>query len=730
MLRLAMSDPWDVVQEPASLGQPGGVVTLLDGRTFCISGRSGDIQPTTAQGFFHQDTRFLNLLRLEVNGQSLDPLSLTAPEPFRVTFVSRVRPAPGEGESRLLVYRHRFVGGGLREEFVIQNFSQVPVECDLQVQLDSDFAGLFEVKTGTFRQETKSRHERQEDGLTSSVTVPGRRGVGLRVSFSEQYRLDGCVYGFSAVVPPSGRWSMSLNVVLVIDDAFVECRYPDGGEPDSGSDVPWSFGYWRRSVPVVTTDYAPLGRAVSKGMEDLGGLRIFDTQYSTRGVVAAGAPWFMTLFGRDSLLASWMALFVDPDLALGTLEALARYQGVRVDPKMEEEPGKILHEIRFAASGSEAFEDRFAYYGTCDATPLFVMLLAEVRRWGLANEFVEWLLPHADRALEWIEHYGDRDGDGYVEYQRANPSGLKNQGWKDSVDAVQFADGRLAHGPIALCEVQGYVYGAYLARVHFAEEAGDTITADRFRDKAARLKQAFNRDFWVEEKGYFGLALDGDKKVVDGLSSNMGHALWTGIVDEEKAASVVRHLMSPEMFSGWGVRTLATSSAGFNPIGYHTGTVWPHDSAIAAAGMMRYGFVEEAQQVSMALLDVAETDGGRLPEVFGGIDRADIGVPVIYPTACSPQAWAAASPLLTLRTLLRFEPAVPQGKLSLAPALPPAIRRLRIEGIPLGGRRLGITVEGDHVEVRGLDPDITLSEEPRASQSAVNDVEPAGPVSE
>ena len=318
-------------------------------------------------------------------------------------------------------------------------------------------------------------------------------------------------------------------------------------------------------MPVLDTDHEGLRTVVARSAEDLGALRIFDPDFPERTVVAAGAPWFMTLFGRDSLLTAWMALLVDPELALGTLQTLARFQGRDVRPYNEEEPGRILHEMRFGEASSLSLGGGTIYYGTADATPLFVMLLGELRRWGLAREAVDELLPHADRAIEWIEQFGDRDGDGYVEYQRTSDRGLRNQGWKDSEDAVRFADGRLGDPPIALAEVQGYTYGAYLARAFFAAEQGDSALSAELRARAADLKAAFNRDFWLEDKGWLAMGLDREKKPIDALTSNMGHCLWTGILDADKADAVARKPVRPDLFSGWGVRTLAASMIGLQP---------------------------------------------------------------------------------------------------------------------------------------------------------------------
>jgi glycogen debranching enzyme len=295
---------------------------------------------------------------------------------------------------------------------------------------------------------------------------------------------------------------------------------------------------------------------------------------------------------------------------------------------------------------------------------------------------------------------------------------LANQGWKDSWDGIRYADGRVAQAPIALAEVQAYVYSAFLARAHFAHEQGDATTYDHYRAKAARLKDDFNRDFWVEEKGWYAVGLDADKRPIESLTSNMGHCLWTGIVDEEKAAVVADRLLSAELFSGWGVRTLGTTMGGYNPISYHCGSVWPHDTAIVAAGLARYGFMDHAVRVITALLDAAVHQGGRLPELFSGLARSDFPSPVGYPTSCSPQAWAAASPLLCLRTLLRLDPWVPYGKTWLSPVLLPGMHRLHVEGIPLAGSRVTVEVEGDDVSVTGLPAEIELVSEPRHPTTA------------
>jgi glycogen debranching enzyme len=707
-----MASPWTSTAG-VSLGLPGDRVTVVEGSAFLICSAGGEVSPELAEGLFFRDTRFLSCYHLRVNGELPERLARSVPDPYSATFVDRARPRLGQADSELMIERRRYVGRGMREDLLVRNFGEEPAYCAIEITYGADFADLFAVKEGRAPAGAEAAIE-HADGAIVFRHRANRHRRSLRVSFSEPAGLDGPVARFEVIIPSKACWSICQQFSCGIDAGEIEPRWVCG-QPVARATPAERMAAWRRSVPVVDTDHEGLRAVVARSAEDLGALRIFDPDFPERTVVAAGAPWFMTLFGRDSLITAHMALLVDPELALGTLQTLARFQGQDVRPYNEEEPGRILHEMRFGFGelSSLSLGGGTVYYGTADATPLFVMLLGELRRWGLAREAVDELLPHADRALEWISKFGDRDGDGYVEYQRTSDRGLRNQGWKDSADGVRFADGRLADPPIALAEVQGYTYGAYLARAFFAAEAGDVALSTDLRARAAELKTAFNRDFWLEDKGWLAMGLDRDKRPIDALASNMGHCLWTGILDADKAGLVAKKLLSPEMFSGWGVRTLGASMVGYNPISYHCGSVWPHDNAIIAAGLMRYGYVREAQRVIMAIVDAAMAQGGRLPELYSGLERMEQPLVVPYPTSCSPQAWAAASPLLMLRTLLRLDPWVPRGKVWLHPALPEQMGRLHVGRIPLAGARVSVTVEGDSVEVEGLPADLELVDAPR-----------------
>jgi glycogen debranching enzyme len=700
-----MTQGWTFAGEPARVS--GATVTLLEGSSFCLCEQSGDIDPGSPRGLFFRDTRILSGWQLRLDDEAVEPLAVMAEAPYRATFLGRARPRAGLADSTLLVQRQRFIDAGMREDIVLRNLGREAAACTLTIRVEADFADLFEVKQGLIRRRGHHSIEHGEGQLRLA-----RRWLGQdrEVHITAQDALTSAdAITFRVIVPARGSWRTTIQVSPVVEGKESPQSFP-GDRPVEQAVPAVRRLEWRDTGPSVLTDDDALRRTLARSRSDLGALRIFDPELPDRAAVAAGAPWFMALFGRDSIITSLMTISMDPELALGTAQTLARYQGRQVDPGSEEEPGRIPHELRFG-DASLALGGN-VYYGTADATPLFVMLLGELRRWGVAREQVHALVPHADRALEWIETYGDLDGDGFVEYRRATDRGLINQGWKDSFDGISFADGRIAQAPIALCEVQGYVYAAYLARALLAQEAGDTEGARNWRERAARLKREFNERFWLPELGCYALGLDRDKRPIDALASNMGHLLWTGIVEQDKAAAVANRLLSPEMFSGWGVRTLATTMGAYNPMSYHNGSVWPHDNGIIAAGLMRYGFVEHAQRVACAVLDAAAEFDGRLPELMCGFDRSEYPRPVPYPTACSPQAWAAATPIELLRVLLRVEPCLPHGRIRLDPALPPRFRALLLRDVPLSGARVRVDVREGQPQVDGIPAGVQVVREP------------------
>jgi glycogen debranching enzyme len=691
-----------------------GPVTLVEGRTFMVSGTTGDLDDGS-RGLFVLDTRVLSRWTLQLDGEPLESLAVDHGAPYAASFAARGRAAPGTSDADIVVFRHRHIGAGLRERLVVTNYGLAAATVELSLACDADFAELFEVKENRVRPDRHRSVHIGPDGLQiEEHTAIGAAKCTIIRPVGASALEPGLIV-WRLALAPGDEWETCVEVTVRVDGKELEPQFRCGGD-DTVAAPAGRMRHWQARVPEVETDHDVLAQSLRRSREDLGALRIFDDQFPDLPVIAAGAPWFMTLFGRDSLLTAWMALIADASLAHGVLETLARLQGTMEVPDTEEQPGRILHEIRFGRSRDGDLDGGEVYYGSVDATPLFVMLLGELRRWDSADELVDRLLPHADRALEWISGYGDVDGDGFVEYQRRTETGLSNQGWKDSWDAIRHADGQLARPPIALCEVQGYVYAAYIARAHLAAEAGDAAGQERWTACARELYQRFNEQFWVEELGTYALGLDADKRPIATVASNVGHCLWTGIVDPDRAGRVADRLLAPDMFNGWGVRTLAASMAAYNPVSYHNGSVWPHDNALCAAGLSRYGFADHANRIIVGQLDVAAARQGRLPELFAGFDRSELSVPAVYPASCSPQAWASGAPLLWLRTMLRLDPWATRGEVWLRPRLPPTIRRLHVAGIRVGDQRITVDV-GERVSVAGAEGlDVVLGRRPSLSR--------------
>ena len=460
-------------------------------------------------------------------------------------------------------------------------------------------------------------------------------------------------------VPGAQEWVNDLpnpaNQKFVAD---FRAKHGHGSISSPMPNMKLSLNEWIEQAPQLESSWDKLGHIYWRSLVDLAALRFYPEVLPDASVPAAGLPWFMALFGRDSIITSFQTLPFTPELAETTLRVLAARQGEKVDDFMDEEPGKILHELRVGELTHFGERPHSPYYGTADATPMWLVLLEETERWTGNADLIRELEPNARAALAWIDEYGDRDGDGYVEYQRRNEeTGLENMCWKDSWNSILFADGTNSKLPRATCEIQGYVYDAKRRCARLAREFWkDPKLAERLEREAAELKDRFNRDFWIPERRFFALALDGDKRKVDSLTSNNGHLLWSGIVDDDKAEAVIGHLMGDRMFSGWGVRTMADGEGGYNPIEYHNGTMWPHDNSFVAAGLRRYGHAEDAARIAYAILEAATYFDWRLPEVFAGYPRSLTHFPVEYPTASSPQAWATGTPLLLLRVMLGLEP--------------------------------------------------------------------------
>jgi glycogen debranching enzyme len=654
---------------------PDRQISILKGSAFVVSDRKGDVTHSLGNpnGLFYRDMRHLSRWQLRLNGRQLDVLSAENQEYDEAVFYLIEPTGTIYRNPALSLVRRRQVAEGMRERLELHNHGLHRVEVEISLLFDADFADLFEVKDD-LRKSGELYRQREHHGVTLGYHREDFRRetyIHAREAFFTEESLT-----FVVSLEPRQTWS--ATVVVTVGQARDQPLPQQMHDPD----MPTSLDDWIAAAPKVDTDWHELRQVYRRSLVDLAALRFYPESVPNSSLPAAGLPWFMALFGRDSLITSYQAIPFVPELARTTLLALGARQSTEWDDFRDAEPGKILHELRHGELAYFRERPQSPYFGSADATPLFLIVLDEYERWTGDVTTVRQLEGVARAALEWIELYGDSDGDGYIEYQTRNlQTGLENHCWKDSWNAIVHPDGRVATLPRACSEIQGYAYDARVRMARLAREVwGDPALADRLEEDASRLKSQFDRDFWLPEAGFYALALDGEKQPVATLTSNIGHLLWSGIVADERVESVVAHLGGEHMFSGWGVRTMADGQPAFNPIEYHNGTVWPHDTSLIAAGLARYGRRQDANRLVVALMDAAAHFSYRLPEAFAGYSRAETIVPVRYPTACSPQAWAAGTPLLLLRVMLGLEPTA--NGLTVRPHLPAGVSRLLVRGLP------------------------------------------------
>jgi glycogen debranching enzyme len=684
-------------------------LTILEGSTFCVCDERGDIDGSaSSQGFFSQDTRFLSLLRLRVNDERPLPLSHGKVEYFSAAFYLRNPLAGDLQQDEVSIVRERFVGEGMQDRLVVENRSMRSVSFDLELEVGSDFADILAVKNHDFALGDPLRAEPlpplvaprfdvehnqflldDDSGFAARTQVilsrPGERKDG-----GVRYRIE---------LEPRARWDLRVDVFPVLDGTELIPKLVERRFGEELTRVRDSLSAWQLRVPQIRASWDDLSHAFAQSVADLASLRMRGGD-GVGKLPAAGMPWFMTVFDRDTIITCLQTLLFGPELARTALSALAELQATEENAEVDAEPGKIVHEVRHGKAAAQWFPK---YFGTLDATPLYLILLSEVWRWTDDAALIRDLRAPAMRALEWIDRYGDRDGDGFVEYERGSPRGLQNQSWKDSGDSQRFADGSFAEAPIAPCEVQGYVYDAKLRTAELARAVWrDRELAERLVREAEELKARFDDAFWLDARGgYYALALDREKRPVDSLCSNIGHLLWSGIVPSGRVDAVVDNLMGPELWSGWGVRTMSSADQAYNPLSYHNGSVWPHDNSLIAWGLARHERWAEAQRIVRRLFSVARHFHYQLPEVFAGLGRSETPFPIDYPTAARPQAWAAAAPVLLLRALLGLEPDREHQTLeTVAPdELPSWVGSVRLSGVRAFDRHWDVRVEDGVVKV-------------------------------
>jgi len=683
-------------------------LTILEGSTFCICDDRGELGAKTG-GLFALDTRFLSHLLLTVNGITPLILSSGKMEYFSAAFFLRNPLAGDLPQDVLSIKRERFVGDGMQDKVFVRNESMEPVAFELALELGTDFADIMSVKEHDFAlgdplhaPPLPALVEPRFDADANQFVFRDPAGTGMtQVILSRPGEVEGSIVRYRISLAPRESWDVRLDVVVSLDGDEIVPRVAERRFGEERSHVSESLAAWELRVPQIRASWDALDHSFNQSVADLASLRMRgDGQEGIGLLPAAGMPWFMTVFGRDTLITSLQTLLFGPELARGALAVLADLQAREDDASIDAEPGKIVHEVRHGKAAEKWFA---RYYGSVDATPLYLVLLSEVWRWTDDTPLVRGLREPALRALEWIDRYGDRDGDGFVEYERRTERGLENQSWKDSGDSQRFADGRLAKTPIAPCEVQGYVYDAKLRAAELAREVWrDSALADRLELEAAELKRRFDEAYWVEERGgYYALALDRDKRPVDSMCSNMGHLLWSGIVPDERVGAVVDRLMGDDLWSGWGVRTMSAADAAYNPLSYHNGTVWPHDNSLVAAGLARYGRWPEAHRIIRVTMAAAHHFGFQLPEVFAGLHRSETGFPIAYPTAARPQAWAAGAPVLLLQLLLGLRPNTRSQRLDTVapPDLPTWAGSVRLSGVRAFERLWDVHLEDGAVRV-------------------------------
>ena len=639
-------------------------LTILEGSTFCVSDELGDISEPT-MGLFAHDTRFLSRWVLTINGARPLMLSSRKVEYYSAAFFLRNPVVGGLAPDEISIARERFIGDAMQEHLVVSNHSRRPVAFELALEIGNDFADIFAVKAydfalgdpdhaGPLPPAVPPVYEADDNQFVFVASDDGFHGL-TQVVLSERGETEDSKVSYRIELEPRETWRLRADVIPATDGLRTAAQLAERRFGDELARVRSSLAAWRLRVPQLRGSWDDLTHSFRQSVADLSSLRMDEDTRVPGQLPAAGMPWFMTVFGRDAIITCLQTLLFGPELAQSALGVLAELQAGADDAEADAEPGKIVHEVRHG-KGAEAWFPR--YYGTVDATPLYLVLLSEVWRWTDDAGLVRDLREPAMRALDWIDRSGDLDGDGFVEYRRRSSRGLVNQSWKDSGDSQLFHDGRRAESPIASCEVQGYVYDAKLRLAELAREVWrERELAERLEGEAAALRTRFDEAFWCEARGgYYALALDAEKQRVDALTSNIGHLLWSGIVPPERADAIVDQLMGEELWSGWGVRTMSAADAGFNPLAYHNGTVWPHDNSLIAWGLARYGRWAEAQRIVRRLLNASSYFDHQLPEVFAGFTRTETPFPIPYPTAARPQAWAAGTPVLLLRLLLGLEP--------------------------------------------------------------------------
>lgn len=711
-------------------------LVVSDNHTFLISQHDGDVPlGETALGLYFYDTRHLSSFQLRLDGQPLELLTSSDEQIYRATMLlTNEASGPADDSGRRMpsqtigLTRTRVVSGAIFERIVITNYNRTALEFELAVDLATDFADIFLVRgfsggpRGSF---APVQHEHDHvlfsyqgaDAVTRSTqirTQPAPDAITLpdaqELTPTSGPQGEGANHLRQLPTPVRARLRWKLALAPQAEQMIDLTITPSTSQPEQQIEstgltldtalqqVHASYQNWDAAATMVITDNPIFNDLIQRSSHDM---RALTAHFGDLTMPIAGIPWFAVPFGRDSLIASFQTLWFQPELAKGSLRYLAQHQGTKDDPWRDEHPGKILHEMRFGELANTKHVPFNPYYGSIDSTLLFLMLFAETIHWTGDTQLYHDLLPAVLRALDWITHYADLDGDGYIEFQKRAEGGLRIQGWKDSWDSVLRPDGTLAEPPIALVEVQAYVYAAKTWIAALLQRMGDPERATQLQHQAAALKTRFNQDFWMEEEGYYAQAIELGVGPLREITSNPGHAFLCGILMPERAARMAARLVAPDLASGWGIRTRAASDRNYNPMSYHNGSVWPHDNSLIISGLARSGFREEANIISSQIFAAAQHFPlNRLPELMCGYERSPgtLDSPAPYPVSCRPQAWAAGTGLLILQSMLGLEARALDNTLRVAPQLPDWLKWVEVRNLRIGERRVHMRVTHTGVE--------------------------------
>lgn len=717
-------------------------IHISHGNTFMVCDHKSEIDANTEQGIYAADTRFVSVYHLSINrqpwiGVDASQLAFYAAR-FHLTNPLVQTPQGAITKHTLDLTINRVIGAGIHEDFAIVNYADKDVSFVLEVAMQLDFADIFEVKSGNIVQRghmvTSWDHEKNVL-RTAYDHRDFHRAETYQIIASDgpvSYA-NGRLY-FEITLAQNQKWHACAVHVLEhgqqIDPAvYASCEQgqhatqSSGATPASHQQFTDTFDQrqkrWHSRCTEIVTPITPIHKMYRQAISDMGALRIYNMDVSEDAwVPAAGVPWFVTLFGRDSLIVSYQNMSVSPDFARGALKRLAEHQATKRDDWRDAQPGKILHEMRFGELVHFNQIPFGPYYGTADATILYLIVLSEAYRWTGDVNLLKEYRHAAEGCLNWIDSYGDLDGDGFQEYKSFSSQGAENMAWKDSGYSVVYADGSQVKQPKGTCELQGYVYDAKVRMVEVFHALGDETRAQALQQQAETLKRRFNEVFWMEDEGCFAFGLDPDKKLITSIASNAGQCLWSGIADQDKAERTTRRLLQDDMWSGWGVRTLASTNPAYNPLAYQRGAIWPHDNGIVAAGFKRYGLAREANQVIRAVFDATgHFDADRPPEVFAGVQRkGEVDFPVLYPGGANiPQAWATGSVFHMLRTILGLRADAPRKQLYVNPTLPEWLPEIELQHLRIGRCFLDVRFwrEGEHsrYEVRKVTVDQGVAQE-------------------